>query len=199
MTLKALYGQWEIMALINDYRQAEGLSVLLEEEVLHKTAEEYAGKLVNQGYLSHKDLEGNRVLQRYKDHGGTGSAAGEILGSSIDFNTLFQAWIDSPGHKSVIENPHWTRIGWSIVEQDCQLVAVVLFSRSEILQYNLERSGEELILSMEAIEGKELQISGSNRVFDSSGSYSFTRDELPLLLVVNGGSDFLYLSDNFFK
>lgn len=189
LTLINLSGE-SLVDSINRFRRSEGLTELLTEKRLQETADDYCAVLAASGILSHVDENGNRVLDRYRLHGGSGSRAGEILGTSPDQDRLMEAWIASPDHRRVILNPFWTRIATSTTQKNGQLVAVVLFSVSTIENYSVFTDGEELRLSIIPLAGEELSLSQEP---------PFKRENLPLLLVINGGSDFLYLSDTFFK
>ncbi|MBN2657054.1 MAG: hypothetical protein JXR86_08330 [Spirochaetales bacterium] len=201
---EALAGESRLIDSINQFRASRGLSVLVPESSLEKTAEQYCGELQETGLLSHTDRRGKRVLDRYREKGGTGVKAGEILGSSADRETLFRAWIDSPAHFQIMTDPGWTRIGAAVKERGEQLVAVVLFSNSLIDSLSSEPAGSSIELILTVLPGRGASLRGSAPPEDDKITIELDRGELPLLLILEGfsdgkryPSDFIYQSDNF--
>lgn len=61
----------ELVSWINEYREEHGISRLYIEEILVKTAGKYAAVLLEENRISHTGRSGRRVLDRYRDEGGT--------------------------------------------------------------------------------------------------------------------------------
>ncbi len=198
----------DLVSLINQYRTEQGLSSLIVEDALNRTAEKYAFELIRVGRLSHSDLDGHRVLNRYGESGGTSTDAGEILGTSSDISLIIDAWKDSPTHNQLLLGEKWLRIGVYIAESDGNKVAVVLFSISQIYSFEQKSLHGNIEIIIEAVEGRELifpnhinslDISVDNK---SNRQYriQFPVEELPKLIPVSGDfqgikkmSDFLYI------
>lgn len=200
---------WEI----NEYREANGLPILIIEDTLNKTAALYARELMEQKRISHVDKKGRRVLDRYRAAGGTASEAGEILGTSTDRALMFSAWQESSEHNQLILDPKWMRIGASTVEENSLLISVVLFSISLIDEMNIEKNQQNILLNITAVEGKRLffdrglELLQIEEIESDGTTYSFCIESgnLPVLLPLYGEiggvkkiTDFLYVSDNFF-
>lgn len=201
---RALIGEPVLTDLVNQYRDSRGLSVLVPEEALEKTAELYCEELVETGILSHEDGNGDRVFNRYRKTGGTANKAGEILGTSPDPDSLFQAWLDSSSHERILSSPDWLRIGSSLKKKGDQYVAVVLFSDSLIEAMEISPADSGINLVLKIIPGHKARIRGIEGEGIDEISLAVPEEELPLLLVLEGyraekwvAHDFVYQSDNF--
>lgn len=197
-SIHTLWSEVDLIDQINAQRLSEGLNVLIEEEYLHITAESYVSTLERTGLLSHEDAMGQRVLDRYRQIGGTAGRAGEILGTSISLSEIYSAWFNSPEHKKVILNPLWKRIGQGIIKKDSQYIAVVLFSNSIIDNYQVYYENDFVQVQIEPIEGYSINLFGDYIETIDQSMYRIEGNDLPRLLFINGGSDFLYLSEKFF-
>jgi len=203
---ETLAGETPLFDMINGYRLSKGLSPLVAEDFLEKTADEYCLSLETSGFLSHRDSGGKRVLDRYRKGGGTAVKAGEILGTSPDLERMFRAWIDSPSHLDILTGSEWTRVGTALREVDGQLISVVLFSSSLLEKKEIVLNGEEINLILTVIPGRQALARGISSSETGEIALTLERRELPLLLVLEAfegekrvPSDFIYLSDNFLE
>lgn len=196
--------------MIQRYRIDHGLGSLVSEEILNVTAEKYAHELQLRNRISHVDIRGNRVLDRYKANGGTAVEAGEILGTSRDCREIFSAWQSSETHNNLMLDPKWTRMAATVVETDGIYIAVVLFSVSAIEDLSQLTDNETVRLTIDSIKDKKLYfpnwVSFIEKPVRSDGirvyELSFAGDTLPVIVSVlnesNGEkkmSDFLYIEE----
>lgn len=209
LVIHSLYSQDnDLISLINQYRLDQGLGLLVAEEKLSETASRYIPELIEEGKLSHRDRRGQRVLDRYRILGGTSVEAGEILGTSTDLSQILNAWKNSPSHNSLILNPKWLRIGFSLVETDEGLVAVVLFSISQIAGISYEKVSESVLIIIDSIDKRELIFSSNityEKVLSDNNENNHYKvqipaEELPRLITLSGNidgqnklTDFLYI------
>jgi hypothetical protein len=121
-----------VLDWVNDLRARQGEGELAWEPLLERTAASYAGELRRRGVLSHVDEEGRRALQRFHASGGTTVLVGEILGSGENLRQVAAAWEQSPRHREVVANPHWTHCGAARVRTGTAEIWVVLFTSRRI-------------------------------------------------------------------
>lgn len=113
-TLKA-----RMFALVNHTRQTQGVGYVSFDPALETAAQAYACELIklkatgNPNYLSHTDLYGRDSLARAKASGWTGGGTGENLASGYFYspNEVVAGWMNSPGHRKVLLNSGWTKMG----------------------------------------------------------------------------------------
>jgi hypothetical protein len=135
-----------ILPWVNQLRHRWGLSQLVEDQRLQRTASLYAAELVARGVLSHVDERGRRALERFRDQGGTSILVGEIIGSGPDLQSITAAWENSQSHREVVGNPLWTHCGGGLALGGDSDVWVVLFTSRRIdpLEMTVVEGGYEL-------------------------------------------------------
>ena len=131
----------DLLDRINRIRSEEGLTALLPSGPAEEAAREYTEDLAAGAPFSHVDAAGNTADRRYRDAGGTGLKAGEILGRGPDLLSIFAGWLESPRHREVLLGPDWTRGGVGITSRDGTVYAAVTFVRSLYTGLKLEQAG----------------------------------------------------------
>lgn len=111
--------QWaaDVLALTNAHRATLGLSQLSVSATLTTAAEWKAAHMANFDYFGHDD-PARSWDQRIEDCGypyGAGENIAYGYRSPLD---VFQGWLDSPGHRTNIENPNYRVIGVGAVVDD---------------------------------------------------------------------------------
>ena len=210
LNLSLFSNEPDLISQINDYRISNGLDELIIEEKLMETALQYARVLAEEKRISHVDQEGGRVLNRYRAAGGTAVAAGEILGTSPETELIFEAWKESDSHRELILDPKWYRIGGALAKEGEQVIAVILFSNSQIDELFYKRLNNSVNVQIKTIGNIELSFGGSlpvDSVYMKNEDIqiyqvSIFRDQLPLLIPVSRNfngikkiTDFLYIPD----
>jgi len=99
-------------AFLDDLRRAAGAPVVQEDDLLSRTARDWAAVLAAAGILSHRGADGTNALDRYRAHGGTEVRVGEIIGAGPDLAAVEKGWNDSAAHRGLIVKPYWTHDGW---------------------------------------------------------------------------------------
>lgn len=101
------------LALINEYRVANGLEPLTLNDKLTAAASWMAADMAANNYFSHTDSLGRDPFQRMADFGYTYNTwKGENLAAGIaTAQEAFDLWKGSPGHNSNMLNPHFRVIG----------------------------------------------------------------------------------------
>jgi uncharacterized protein YkwD len=62
-------------------------------------------------FFAHTNPEGDGPSQRYVKAGGTGGCGENIAAGYADADAAFTGWMNSPGHKTNIENSGYTKTG----------------------------------------------------------------------------------------
>ncbi|MBI9100590.1 MAG: CAP domain-containing protein [Spirochaetaceae bacterium] len=210
LNLSLFSNEPDLISQINDYRISNGLDELIIEEKLMETALQYARVLAEEKRISHVDTEGGRVLDRYRAAGGTAVTAGEILGTSPETELIFEAWKESDSHRELILDPKWYRIGGALAKEGEQVIAVILFSNSQIDELFYKRLNNSVNVQIKTIGNIELSFGGFlpvDSVYMKNEDIqiyqvSIFRDQLPLLIPVSRNfngikkiTDFLYIPD----
>jgi len=101
------------VALINDYRSANGLGPVGYSATLTNAAVWMAQDMATNNYFSHKDSLGRDPFQRMTDFGYPSNVwRGENLaGGPDDPGTVLNLWISSPGHNAVLLNANYVAVG----------------------------------------------------------------------------------------
>lgn len=120
----------------------------MHEESASLAAALHAEELAGRELLSHRSLNGERVAERYRLAGGTGTRAGENLGAGDSIESILIAWMRSPSHRSNLLNPEWYSAGLGQARTDGgRIVLVASFSNSRWKDSALEVNGGIATLS----------------------------------------------------
>ena len=111
-----------VVVRINAVRSDHGLSRLAVAPRLRKAAEQHAHNIARYGYFRHSWSSGapfrTWIARFWPGPGYTSWAAGENLFWAAPDATaakIVRRWLGSPGHRTNILRPEWTRIGLGIV------------------------------------------------------------------------------------
>jgi uncharacterized protein YkwD len=114
--------QAALLAQINAFRVAHGLSRLQINGALTGAADGHSGQMAKLGYFSHSSANGQsfsqRLAQVYSPHGFHSWTVGENLvwgGPDIGAVSAFKAWLASPPHRANLMNPRWREVGLGAV------------------------------------------------------------------------------------
>ncbi len=110
-----------LLALVNDARQAKNLTVLSFNAQLNSAAELKAEHMVANNYFDHFSPSGISPWYWFKKAGYKYDYAGENL--ALDFSdtkAVFDAWMASPTHRANILNPNFREIGLAVKQGELQ-------------------------------------------------------------------------------
>ena len=114
--------QVALLAQINSFRAAHGLSRLRLSSGLRAAAGAHSAQMARLGYFSHNSANGQSFSQRlarvYTARGFRFWTVGENLvwgGPDIAAGRAFQLWLGSPPHRANLLNPRWREIGLGAV------------------------------------------------------------------------------------
>jgi hypothetical protein len=104
----------EVLALTNAHRESLGLTALVPAGTLTTAAEWKAAHMARYRYMSHEDPAppvGRDWIDRVRDCGYEHSAGENIAYGYKTPEIVFEAWLNSPGHRDNIEDPSYRVIG----------------------------------------------------------------------------------------
>jgi uncharacterized protein YkwD len=108
----------EMLTLINQARAANGLPAYHVGSILHDVARWRSKDMYDRDYFSHTipSPPGGNVFNELHRRGVCYTIAGENIGwnnfpDDVATQTLFNGWMDSPGHRALILSKDFTRIG----------------------------------------------------------------------------------------
>ena len=142
------WAQNNALAWVNGLRAAGGLPRLREDEVLARTALDWARVLAAAGRISHRGADGTDALDRYRAHGGTEVRVGEIIGAGPGLAAIETGWERSQPHRALALRSSWTHGGagtWPAGRGS--EVSVVVFCQKLVDHLEITRGDRELLLS----------------------------------------------------
>lgn len=102
----------ELLALVNKARQNNGLAPLVMIQSLSEAAKAHANDMINNSFFSHTGFNGSNPGDRISLQGYSFSAWAEnIAYGYLTAQSVFDAWMDSPGHRANILRSTVTEIG----------------------------------------------------------------------------------------
>jgi uncharacterized protein YkwD len=99
------------LALLNADRAANGLAPLRANAKLTSLAQFYAQDMINRNFFAHNNPEGQTPFDRMRARGISFGYAGENLAINSSVAGAERAFMNSPGHRANILNPHYTQVG----------------------------------------------------------------------------------------
>ena len=119
------------LALVNRDRQLNGLSSLVEEPLLSRSAQLHAEDMMKHNYYAHITPEGKNPTDRFAAVGGQGGVGENIMllsgsmgtGATLNLGIIesFQkSWMYSNGHRVNLLTPQYTRFGYGIISDPVQ-------------------------------------------------------------------------------
>lgn len=106
----------DLVSLLNQSRQAAGLSPLTDNSQLDQAAALKAQNMVADGYFAHTSPQGITPWYWFLQAGYQYKYAGENLAVGFFNSTdVFNAWLNSPEHKANLLDPNYTQVGTAIV------------------------------------------------------------------------------------
>jgi hypothetical protein len=142
-----VWSQADPLFWLNGVRRGAGAASLDADELLCRTASEWAALLARAGVLSHHGTDGSTALDRYRSLGGTEVRVGEILGAGPRLSDVEKGWMRSDEHRSLALARHWTHVGWGSVSAGGKEVWVVLFCQKLVEGLLIEPGARTLTIS----------------------------------------------------
>lgn len=127
-----------LVSLINSYRQANGLGVLVEDQNLANAACWHAADMGKNNYFDHTDSLGRAMVQRLNAFGVSGTTGENIYwtNASSAADNVFTGWKNSPGHNSIMLGASYSRIGIGMSYQNGKWYWVADFANGAAISLN---------------------------------------------------------------
>ncbi|MSU60390.1 MAG: CAP domain-containing protein [Candidatus Staskawiczbacteria bacterium] len=121
----------DLLNLLNENREANGLNPLTESTTLNEAAKLKAQDMIANGYFSHESPSEVSPWFWFKKAGYVYKYAGENLAVGFaDSNVVYNAWFNSSSHKDNLLNKNYKEVGTAIVQgfgPNGSIVVVQLF------------------------------------------------------------------------
>ncbi len=105
----------QMLDLHNQKRASQGLSRLCVHPALQKAAEAHSQEMIDKDYFSHNSYNGQSFSARIKSFGYNYRTVGENIawgtGSRGTPDSIFNAWMNSSGHRANILNANFKEVG----------------------------------------------------------------------------------------
>ncbi|HWR42116.1 CAP domain-containing protein [Sporomusa sp.] len=124
-TTSSASDEQQALKLLNQDRAKNGLPALKSNSQLTTLARNYAKDMINRGYFSHYNPEGQSPFDRMTKAGISYKTAGENLAVNTSVSTAETAFMNSSGHRANILNSSYTEVGVGVVSTSSGDVYVV--------------------------------------------------------------------------
>jgi hypothetical protein len=114
----------------NAERAQRGLPTLRWDASLYRAAYGHARQMVARASISHQYAGELELADRGKSAGAKFSLIAENVAEAQTAVRIHDAWMNSPGHRANLLDPHVDAVGISVLQRDGQLYAVQDFERS---------------------------------------------------------------------
>ncbi|MBI2443292.1 MAG: CvpA family protein [Candidatus Levybacteria bacterium] len=106
----------EMLAGVNRERKRHGLAPVVMDPVLRTIARSYAKTMLQEGFFSHFDRQGNSPFDRMDKAGISYLSAGENLALAPNTQLAMQGLMNSPGHRANILSPNFGHVGIGVMD-----------------------------------------------------------------------------------
>lgn len=118
----------QFVAKINELRASKGLQPLIVDAELTNIGRDWAGKMAAAGQISHNPNFRYEVTEDWQ-------RLGENVGVGPSVDSLFQAFVNSPGHYANLVQPDYNRVGIGVV-----LVGDTIYTSHQFMQLRTPRA-----------------------------------------------------------
>lgn len=114
----------------NAERAQRGLPTLHWDTALYRAAHAHAQEMASRASISHQYAGEAELAERGKSAGAKFSLIAENVAEAPTAVRIHDAWMNSPGHRANLLDPHVDAVGISVLQRDGQLYAVQDFERT---------------------------------------------------------------------
>lgn len=105
----------ELLTRLNDARAAQRIPPLRPQPRLDRVAQDYAERMLREGFYDHHDPMGASVLERVQAIGYSFSMVGENLASGqFTAEQVFDGWMGSPAHRENLLDRDFREVGHGV-------------------------------------------------------------------------------------
>jgi len=120
-----LAAEQQAVNLLNADRRSQGLANLVIDIRLTVLGEQHAQDMIKRNFFDHINPEGQSPFDRMKKAGISYSYAGENIAINQSVPAAELAFMNSPGHRANILNPHFTRVGIGVAYDESDNIYIV--------------------------------------------------------------------------
>ena len=106
----------KIFSLVNEERSKVGLTLLVRDPMLDKSAADKCADMVAKDYWSHKGPDGLEAWYFVKKYNYYNEAGENLAYGFRNEQSIVEGWMKSPGHKENIVKPTFTNVGYAECE-----------------------------------------------------------------------------------
>jgi uncharacterized protein YkwD len=110
--------QGQLLRLVNEARDSAGCDPVTLDSRLTRAAQLHAEDMEENNYFSHSSQDGRTFVDRVKDQGYSSPSAENIAQGQQNANQVFNAWMDSSGHRDNIESCSTRTMGIGYTEAE---------------------------------------------------------------------------------
>jgi len=103
--------EYEIFNLVNDYRTSNGLTKLIVLNIISKEAVNHTNYMIETGDISHYNF--NKRHQNLVTYASAKNVGENIAYGYNSAQGVVNSWVNSDGHREIIENKNYTHFGIS--------------------------------------------------------------------------------------
>ncbi|MGW7300953.1 MULTISPECIES: sigma-70 family RNA polymerase sigma factor [unclassified Streptomyces] len=108
----------QVLALVNEERQAAGCGPLKQDARLARAAQLHSEDMSANNYFDHTSLDGRSFVDRAGAQGYPSPGAENIAQGQSSAESVMESWMNSPGHRANILNCDLTTMGVGVTEDD---------------------------------------------------------------------------------
>ncbi|MBI9041254.1 CAP domain-containing protein [Lutibacter sp.] len=101
----------DILALVNAHRTSLGLTSLAPLDIISGVADGHTEYMIEVGSVNHDNF--SQRAQNLMDNAGAKTVGENVAYGFSTAEGVVNGWLNSPEHKSIIENPNYTHFGIS--------------------------------------------------------------------------------------
>lgn len=106
----------QMLEIVNKERKANGIDSLEPDSNLRQLARDYSKDMLQRGFFSHYNREGQSPFDRMDSGGIVYQYAGENLALAPSADLAMQGLMNSPGHRANILNANFRKIGIGVMD-----------------------------------------------------------------------------------
>ena len=126
------FAESELLKLINEDREVNGLPKLSFHPVLNLAAYAKANDMLSENYFAHTSPAGETPWHWFEAVGYRYTFAGENLAKGFDDPVdLEKSWMASTSHRANILSPNYSEVGLAVVSHQGQNLVVQLFGSQD--------------------------------------------------------------------
>jgi uncharacterized protein YkwD len=148
-------GEARMFELLNQTRQAAGLSALQPDDELREIALAHSTDMAEHNFFGHVSPTTGNTEDRARRSGVVVAAYGENVAEAESAESSFDGLMASPGHRANMLNPQFTHVGIAAVSTDAHQLAFTLIFGRRVSAAALPHSAAQVEAAFLALRAKK--------------------------------------------